>query len=127
MNKKVSIIMLLAIMVFSACHRKNAPNKSTNTNAITETGFASYYADKFDGKPTSSGEKYSSVKFTAAHRTIAFGTLITVTNLSNGKSVIVKINDRGPFVNSRIIDLSKVAAKQIDMVQAGIVKVSLHY
>lgn len=127
MKKHVPLIMIVFVMVFSSCHRKTTPNQSTQINTITETGLASYYADKFDGKPTSSGEMYSSVKFTTAHRTIAFGTLVTVTNLNNGKSVTVTINDRGPFVNDRIIDLSKAAAKQIDMLQAGVVKVRILY
>ena len=123
----VLLILLLAIMVVCACHHKTLPTKSIKTNIVTETGFVSYYTIKFDGKPTTSGEIYFSEKFTTAHRTIAFGTLVTVTNISNGKSVTLKINDRGPFVNGRIIDLSKAAAKQIDMFQAGIVKVRLLY
>ncbi len=127
MKKILLPTMLLLTTMFLACHRKNAPNKSTTKNTITETGFASYYADKFESKPTASGQKYSSVKFTAAHRTIAFGTLVTVTNISNGKSVTVTINDRGPFVSGRIIDLSKVAAKQIEMLRSGIVKVTIVY
>lgn len=70
---------------------------------------ASYYANKFHGKRTASGEKYNKLKYTAAHRKFKFGTLVRVTNLRSGKSVIVKINDRGPHVRSREIDLSRAA------------------
>ena len=89
------------------------------------TGKASYYADKFHGRPTASGEKYDKRALTAAHRTLDFGTKVKVTNLSNGKSVTVRINDRGPFVEGRIIDLSSAAADKIDMKTAGVVNVKV--
>lgn len=87
-----------------------------------EKGEASYYADKFEGKSTASGEPYSGKKMTAAHRTLEFGTIVRVTNLANGKSVEVRINDRGPFKKGRIIDVSKAAAKQLDMLTAGVIQ-----
>ncbi len=90
-----------------------------------EIGNASYYADKFKGKPTASGEKYLPKKFTAAHKTYAFGTKVEVTSLKNGKKVVVVINDRGPFVKGRIIDLSMAAAEKIDLIQDGVTKVSI--
>lgn len=105
--------MLLAI---AACGRK-----------VTETGKASYYADKYDGRKTSSGEVFRQSKNTAAHKTLPFGTKVTVKNLTNGKTVKVKINDRGPFVAGRIIDLSKSAAKKIDMVNTGVANVEIKY
>ena len=74
---------------------------------------ASYYADKFNGKRTTSGKRFDNNKFTAAHKKLPFGTKIKVTNQANGKSVIVEVNDRGPFVRSREIDLSKRAYMQI--------------
>ncbi len=86
-------------------------------------GKASYYADKFHGRKTSSGELFDNNKMTAAHKTLPFGTIVKVTNLSNNKSVIVKINDRGPFVAGRIIDLSHAAAEAIGMIGAGVVEV----
>ncbi len=89
------------------------------------TGLASYYADKFDGRKTASGEIYSHSKLTAAHPTLPFGTMLKVTNLKNGKSVIVRVNDRGPFVKGRIIDLSKSAAIKIDAIRDGLVKVKV--
>ncbi len=91
----------------------------------TETGMASYYSDKFEGKTTASGELYRSSKMTAAHRTLPFGTQVKVTNLSNNKSVTVTVNDRGPFVKDRIIDLSKAAAVKLDYIDQGIAKVKI--
>ena len=91
----------------------------------TLRGIASYYADEFNGRATSSGEIFDMNSFTAAHKTIPFGTIVEVKNLSNGKSVTVKINDRGPFVAGRIIDLSKAAAKQIDLIRTGTAEVEL--
>jgi rare lipoprotein A len=89
------------------------------------TGTASYYADKFHGKKTASGEIYDQDDFTAAHRTLPFGTKVLVTNLENNKSVIVRINDRGPYKKSRLIDVSRAAAEELDMIQSGIVEVEV--
>lgn len=88
-------------------------------------GKASYYADKFEGRSTSSGEKFSNSGLTAAHKSLPFGTLVRVTNLANNRQVVVKINDRGPYVAGRVIDLSKKAAEAIDMISQGIVEVKL--
>ncbi len=88
---------------------------------------ASYYADKYIGRKTSNGERFKQNKLTAAHKTLPFGTKVKVTNLSNGQSVKVRINDRGPFIQGRIIDLSKKAAKKIDMVNTGVTKVTIRY
>ncbi|MDB5193933.1 MAG: rare lipoprotein [Segetibacter sp.] len=94
---------------------------------VMETGKASYYADKFKGRPTASGAKFRQWKRTAAHKTLPFGTNVKVVNLANGRSVNVKINDRGPFVAGRIIDLSKRAARKIGMLNAGVSNVELRY
>lgn len=91
----------------------------------TETGLASFYSDAFEGKKTASGEIYKSSKMTAAHRTLPFGTRVKVTNLSNNKSVTVTVNDRGPFVKDRIIDLSKAAAVKLDYIDQGVTKVKI--
>ncbi len=88
-------------------------------------GKGSYYADKFEGRKTASGEVYRANKSTAAHKTLPFGTMVKVTNLANNKSVIVRINDRGPFTKGRIIDLSKSAAKKLDGIRAGIIDVKI--
>lgn len=88
-------------------------------------GLASYYADKFHGRKTASGETFNQTKLTAAHKTLPFGTIVKVTNLENNKSVKVRINDRGPFVDGRVIDLSKKAAKKLKLIHKGIVPVKL--
>jgi rare lipoprotein A len=84
-----------------------------------ERGVASWYGKKFHGRSTSSGERYDMYTITAAHKTLPLPTIARVTNLTNGKSIIVRINDRGPFVGNRIIDLSYAAAIEIDMTEAG--------
>jgi rare lipoprotein A len=90
-----------------------------------QKGEASFYADKFEGRYTASGEKYDPAKYTAAHLTLPFGTYVRVTNISNNRSVVVRINDRGPFVRGRIIDLSKVAAYDLGMIDKGVADVIL--
>ena len=97
----------------------------TPSGTWIEVGYASYYSQEFAGRKTSSGEIFDPMKLTAAHRTLPFGTLVKVTNLENKKTVIVRINDRGPFVKGRIIDLSYKAALKIGMVSHGIAKVKL--
>lgn len=86
-------------------------------------GKASYYYGRWIGRKTANGEIYRATDVTAAHRTLPFNTMVRVTNLSNGRSVIVRINNRGPYVKGRIVDLSLEAAKQIDMTKAGVVSV----
>jgi rare lipoprotein A len=86
-------------------------------------GVASWYGEKFHGNPTASGEIYDMFQLTAAHRTLPLGTYVMVTNLENDRSVELKINDRGPFVRGRIIDLSYAAARAVDMVEKGTAKV----
>lgn len=88
-----------------------------------QTGKASFYADKFEGSPTASGEKYRHSKMTAAHKTLPFGTRVRVINTQNNKEVEVVINDRGPYVEGRIIDLSRSAAQQLDFINAGLADV----
>ena len=94
---------------------------------IVETGRASYYADKFEGRKTANGEIFSQDKLTAASKTLPFGTKVTVKNITNGRTVKVRVNDRGPFVAGRTIDLSKKAAQKINMVNAGVADVVLRY
>ncbi|MBN1182493.1 MAG: septal ring lytic transglycosylase RlpA family protein [Bacteroidales bacterium] len=95
------------------------------SNVFIQYGDASFYADKFEGRTTASGEKYTHTKLTAAHLTLPFGTMVKVTNVTNNKSVIVRINDRGPFVEGRIIDLSKSAAMELDYITLGVVRVKV--
>lgn len=90
-----------------------------------KVGYASFYHDKFEGRTTSNGEKFRQKKMTCAHRTLPFGTMVKVTNLSNQKSVVVRVNDRGPYAKGRIIDLSKAAARELDFIRAGVAKVEV--
>ena len=110
------IVLLCAMLCFASCSRK-----------VTQTGKASYYADKFQGRKTASGETFRQGRLTAAHRTLPFGTKVKVINIANGRSVKVRINDRGPFAEGRIIDLSKKAAKRIGMVNTGVANVEIKY
>jgi rare lipoprotein A len=97
----------------------------TPTPGAVERGLASWYGKEFDGLPTASGETFRPEKVSAAHRTLPLGTIVDVTNEKNGKTVRVKVNDRGPFVAGRIVDLSKAAAAEIGSVGDGVVPVSL--
>ncbi len=101
------------------------PSYKISANYTTTTGMASYYADRFHGRPTASGERYDTAAFTAAHRTLPFGSMVTVTHISTGDSVQVRINDRGPHSQKRIIDLSKAAAKALNMLRKGVARVEL--
>lgn len=90
-----------------------------------ETGRASYYAARLQGRHTANGERYDQSELTAAHPSLAFGTRVCVTNLYNGRETVVRINDRGPFVGNRIIDLSRQAALDLGMIQRGVARVRL--
>jgi len=98
-----------------------------NNSPVLESrvGVASYYSDKFEGRKTSNGEIFSQDKLTAAHPSYSFGTIVRVKNLKNRKTVVVRINDRMTNLNGRLIDLSKKAAEELDMVTSGIAKVQV--
>lgn len=97
----------------------------TNYLQLPQEGQASFYAKRFHGRTTASGEPYDSTALTAAHRSLPFGTRVKVTNLRNNKSVIVTINDRGPHHRNRIIDVSKAAARKLDFVNRGVTRVRI--
>ena len=92
---------------------------------LYEIGIASYYGRRFHGRRTASGEAFDMHRLTAAHRLLSFGTVLQVTNLSNGKSVKVRVNDRGPYVGGRVLDLSWAAAERIGMLHCGLAKVRI--
>jgi rare lipoprotein A len=95
------------------------------TIAQVQTGKASFYADKFEGSQTASGEKYRHSKLTAAHKSLPFGTRVRLTNTANNQSVEVVINDRGPYVDDRIVDVSKTAAEKLGFINQGLAEVKL--
>ena len=105
--------------------RDTLPSPVKPGGRYVETGIASYYADDFHGKPTASGEIFDMHAMTAAHRTLPLGTVVKVKNRDNGKSVTVTINDRGPFVKGRIIDLSYGAARELNMIGTGTARVRI--
>jgi len=94
--------------------------------AYLEEGLASYYGPGLAGRPTANGEKFDPKGFTAAHKKLPFGTCLRVVNMENGRSVQVRVNDRGPFVKGRVVDVSLAAAKQLDMLEKGIARVRLY-
>ena len=118
-NRKC-IFFLVIIFLFIGI---NQPVFATNNK--TQKGQASWYGSKYHGKKTSSGERYNKNAMTAAHKTLPFGTKVKVTNLENNESVIVRINDRGPFVGDRIIDVSEAAARELDFHSEGIGNVKI--
>lgn len=119
---KLSVLLLIV----TACGCSSVqPQKGSGWIGYRESGKASYYADKYQSKSTASGERYRHNLKTAAHRKLPFGSLVKVTNVRNGKSVVVKINDRGPFVRGRIIDLSKSAFSNIGKTSAGVINVKI--
>jgi len=111
---------ILAILV---CIPFNAVANGQRTQGLQ--GTASYYGGRFHGRKTASGERFNQNAMTAAHKTLPLGTKVRVTNLRNGETVEVKINDRGPYVKGRIIDLSKGAARKLDMLVSGTAKVRI--
>ena len=122
-RRKIQFIFMLFVAVMislSSCSRNQL---KTTPDVIT--GKASWYGPNFHGKTTSSQEVYDMYDMTAAHKTLPFGTYVMVTNLNNGRSVKVRINDRGPFITGRVIDLSYAAAKVLDMVGPGVVPVRI--
>ncbi len=112
--------ILVIIMMISTLGVYSFTN---NASDAKKTSYASYYHDKFNGRKTASGEIFDNSKFTAANRTLPFGTNVRVTNLNNGKQVIVKINDRGPFHASRALDISKAAFDEIGDIDHGTIPV----
>ncbi|PWS30603.1 septal ring lytic transglycosylase RlpA family protein [Pedobacter paludis] len=120
------LLLLSFSFLFLQSNAQNSES-SNEPDSIKKTVLATYYNRKFEGRRTTSGAKYRAKKFTAAHRSLPFGTKVTVTNPDNGKSVVVKVNDRGPFVKRLAIDLSESAAKQIGIYRKGIARVKLSY
>jgi rare lipoprotein A len=121
--KKISTIVLSAVLSVALCATPILPQAYADDAVLT--GVASWYGPGFHGRTTANGERYNMNELTAAHKSLKFGTKVRVTNKNNGKSVVVRINDRGPYVGSRIIDLSKSAAQAIDMIGPGTAAVTV--
>ena len=123
MTRRALVLGLVSCaLVVGACSHAPRPKAGIES---TETGNASYYGDEFDGRQTASGERYDKDELTAAHRTLPFGTRVRVVNLENDKEVEVVINDRGPHKKGRIVDVSRRAADELDMIRSGVVRVRL--
>lgn len=113
-----ALVLFLALFLFNPINSKNSSlNAKTKNDDIgfTQSGVASWYGPGFQGRKTASGERFNTHDMTAAHKTLSFGSLVKVTNQENGKSVVVKINDRGPYIRGRIIDLSHAAKEELGM------------
>lgn len=122
---KIHLLLFIILTTLSSCSQtpQNSKPNIKHPTANYETGKASYYADKYQGRHTASGERFNQNSRTAAHKTLAFDTWVKVTNRINGRSVVVRINDRGPFIKGRIIDLSKSAFSAIANQRLGVVEV----
>lgn len=134
MNSRREFVLIAAsaaAIALTGCRKKQriasapAPVPAANALPHTETGIASWYGHPYHGRPAADGEIYDMEKMTAAHRTLPFNTWVRVTNLANGKTVDVRIIDRGPFVDGRIIDVSHAAARAIDLIGPGIAEVRI--
>ncbi|MCC7496724.1 MAG: septal ring lytic transglycosylase RlpA family protein [Bryobacterales bacterium] len=126
--KVAAALALIAILFFATgCgkKRRKIPTPPVDLRGYAEEGIASWYGYPYHGRAAANGEIYDMEQLTAAHRTLPFGTWVLVRSLENGKQVTVRINDRGPFVNGRVIDLSRAAARQIDLIGPGTARVKL--
>lgn len=115
------LILICLLLGLVGC----AGQQVSNAPGTTSLGEASYYSERHQGARTASGERYNKRAMTAAHPSLAFGTRVRVINLNNQRNVVVRINDRGPFVGGRIIDLSRAAAEQIGMIRSGVAPVRI--
>lgn len=120
--KRLTALLILLLLVFPALYAEDAP---LEPGTVIEKGIASWYTTDKSESLTANGELFDPNSLSAAHKSLKFGTIVRVTNTVNGKSVDVRINDRGPYVDGRIIDLTPASAKQIDMLASGIAPVDL--
>ncbi len=124
---------MAGLLLFAGCTLVSSPSyrytgttaRQVVTGGLVMRGYASWYGEAFHGRRTASGEVFDMNGLTCAHRSLPFGTFLQVTNTSNGRTVTVKVNDRGPFVSGRIADLSRGAASRLDMLESGTALVEL--
>lgn len=124
MMYRIKLLLFFCFLVFGA---KAQLVFTKQTDSVTSTIFTTYYAKKFEGRKTTSGERYRAAKFTAAHRTLPFGTMVKVKNIRTGKTIEVRINDRGPFSKKFSLDISQSAAKALGIYRLGYAKVEITY
>ncbi len=117
MNKTLATAALLVSTFFPVISDAQAGS------GHTQKGMASYYHDRFHGRKTASGQRYNRNQFTAAHKTLPLGTKLEVTNTRTGRSIVVKVNDRGPYAKGRVLDLSREAARELGMIHRGVAKI----
>ncbi len=123
-----TIILVITIIFLLACNTSTNHLSTVQVEAhrvVYQRGIATWYGPGFDGRHTSSGQIYDMYKFTAAHRTLPLGSIIRVTNVENGRQVILLVNDRGPVNEKLILDLSKIAANNLDIVRKGSGKIEI--
>ena len=127
-NAAVGAATVATAAVFSVANvaTTTAVHAATAAATLFQTGRISFYADKFHGRPTASGAPYNAEEMTMAHRTLPIGTKVMITNTANQQSVVVTVNDRGPFIGGRVADLSRAAAERLNMIRSGIVEATLH-
>ena len=121
----IAILALVTVGCATTTRRPAAPDSAGPEPGTRIDGLASWYGQQHQGRATASGEAFDMNKLTAAHRTLPFGTRLRVTNVENGKSVVVRVNDRGPHVPGRVLDLSLRAAKALGMVGEGVARVEV--
>lgn len=122
---KLSWLLLPLLLVLQACSTSSPPPISGPVVVSVQQGKASYYGSRHHGRKTASGEPFNKNALTAAHPKLPFGSLVRVTNLNNQRSIVVRINDRGPYAKGRIIDLSEQAARELNMIRAGVAQVKV--
>lgn len=121
---RLLLFLFLSLITLTA---KSQEPTAKAADTVKKNIITTYYANKFEGRKTTSGERYRAAKFTAAHRTLPFGTIVTVKNLRTGKTVEVRVNDRGPFSKKFSLDISKAAAKELGIYRLGYARVEISY
>jgi rare lipoprotein A len=119
MKSLSAALVITSALGLSSCSSVPIHQSANTQRSAFEKGQASWYGKRFQGRPTASGEKFDATQFTAAHRTLPFGTMVEVRSVATGQSVMVRINDRGPSRRSRILDLSEAAASELGMISKG--------
>jgi len=126
MNSRLpKLAVAISLLAIAGCGKSVKKELLEDRPRFVQTGVASWYGKDFKGGKTASGERFDPDELTAAHRTLPFGTMVRVTNLRNNRSVAVQITNRGPFIKSRIIDLSPAAARELRIVHSGVVRVRI--